>query len=96
MTGVADVALTDHGHPASGRMFFDEQGRFVTFEAMRYKEDDGQYTLLPWHTPATEWGERGGLSFPCAGGYTVMPDGKLTYGDFNIVAVEYNRPGDTV
>ncbi|MBP6015553.1 MAG: hypothetical protein KA586_02450 [Candidatus Promineofilum sp.] len=93
----ADVALTDHGRTASGRMFFDEQGRFVTFEAMRYKEDDGQYTLLPWHTPATEWGERGGLKLPVRGEvYWVMPDGKLTYGDFNIVAVEYNRPGDTV
>lgn len=93
----ADVALTDHDHTASGRMFFDEQGRFVTFEAMRYKEDNGQYTWLPWHTPASEWGMRGGLNIPTRGEvYWLMPEGKLTYGDFNIVEAAYNRPGDAI
>lgn len=91
----ADVTLTDHGRTASGRMFFDELGRPTTFEAMRYKEDKGTYTLLPWHTPIFEWGERGGLNIPVRGEvYWVMPQGKLTYGDFNIVAVEHKWSSD--
>lgn len=93
----AEVSLTDQGRTASGRMFFDELGRPLTFETMRYKEDKGEYTLLPWHTPAMEWGQRGGLNIPVRGEvYWLMPEGKLTYGEFKIVAVEYNRPGDAV
>jgi hypothetical protein len=93
----ADVTLTDHGRTAGGRMFFDDLGRPTTFEAMRYKEDNGTYRLLPWHTPHTEYGARGGLNIPVRGEvYWVMPEGKLTYGDFSIVEVEYNRPGDDV
>lgn len=91
----ADVALTDHGRTASGRMFFDEMGRPLTFEAMRYQGKNGEYTLLPWHTPNLEYGLRDGLNIPVHGEvYWVEPEGKLTYGDFKIVAVEYNRPGD--
>lgn len=93
----ADVALTDHGRTVSGRMFFDEQGRPLTFESMRYQEKRGEYTLLPWHTPNREYGARGGLNIPVRGEvYWVMPEGKLTYGDFNIVDVAYNQPGDTL
>lgn len=94
----ADVALTDHGRTAGGRMFFDDLGRPTTFEALRYREDKGTYTLLPWHTPMSEWGERGGLNIPTRGGvYWIMIDGqKLTYGDFNIVSVEYNRADDDI
>jgi hypothetical protein len=91
----ADVALTDHGRTAGGRMFFDDLGRPTTFEAMRYKEDNGTYTLLPWHTPHHEYSERGGLNIPVRGEvYWVMPEGKLTYGDFSIVEVAYNRPDE--
>jgi hypothetical protein len=91
----ADVALTDHGRTASGRMFFDDLGRPTTFETMRYKEDNGQYTLLPWHTPHHEYGVRSGLNIPVRGEvYWIMPEGKLTYGDFSIVEVAYNRPDD--
>lgn len=93
----ADVTLTDHGRTAGGRMFIDELGRPVSFETMRYKEDKGEYTLLPWHTPSTDWGYSGGLNLPLRGEvYWLMPEGKLTYGDFKIAAVEYNRPGETV
>lgn len=93
----ADVALTDHGRTASGRMFFDELGRPVTFETMRYREDKGEYTFLPWHTLSTEWGQRGGLNIPVRGEvYWLMPEGKLTYGDFAVAAVEYNRPANAV
>lgn len=89
----ADVTLTDHGRAATGRMFFDALGRPTTFEAMRYKENSGTYTLLPWHTPHHAYGERGGLNIPVRGEvYWVMPEGKLTYGDFTIVDVAYNLP----
>lgn len=93
----ADVALTDHGHTVSGRMFFDDLGRPFNFETMRYKEDKGEYAWLPWHTSSVEWGERGGLNIPVRNDVCwIMPEGKYTYGDFRIVAVEYNRTGDTI
>lgn len=93
----ADVELTDHGRTASGRMFFDELGRPTTFETMRHYENKGEFTLRPWHTPAIEWGDRGGLNIPVRSEVCwILPEGKLTYGDFSIVAVEYNRPGDTI
>lgn len=93
----ADVTLTDQGRTASGRMFFDELGRPVTFEAMRYQGNGGEYRLLPWHTPNLDYGVRGGLNIPVHGEvYWVQPEGKLTYGDFKIVSVAYNRPGDAV
>lgn len=91
----ADVALTDHGRTVSGRMFFDDLGRPRTFETMRYREKNGEYVLTPWHTPNLEYGQRGGLNIPVRGQvYWLMPEGKLTYGDFNIIEVAYNRPGD--
>ena len=93
----ADVALTDHGRTVSGRMFFDDLGRPTTFEAMRYREMNGEYVLAPWHTPNLEYGQRGGLNIPVRGEvYWIMPEGKLTYGDFKIIEVEYNRPGDEI
>jgi hypothetical protein len=93
----ADVTLSDHGRTASGRMVFDELGRPVTFETMRYREMNSEYVLAPWHTPNLEYGERGGLNIPVRGQvYWDMPEGKLVYGDFRIVEVVYNRPGDAL
>jgi hypothetical protein len=93
----ADVSLTDHGRSVSGRMFFDELGRPATFETMRYWETNGEFILTPWHTPIMEWGRRGGLNIPVRGQvYWELPEGKLTYGDFTIVEVIYNQPGDAV
>lgn len=93
----ANVTLTDHGRTATGRMFFDELGRPTTFETMRYMGNNGTYTLLPWHTPNLEYGVRGGLNIPIRGEVCwIMPEGVLTYGDFRIVEVVYNRPGDDI
>lgn len=93
----ADVAMTDHGRTVSGRMFFDDHGRPTTFEAMRYREVNGDYVWLPWHTPTLEYGLRGGLNIPVRGEvFWRMPEGDLTYGDFEIVEVEYNRPGESL
>lgn len=93
----ADVAMTDHGRTVSGRMFFDDLGQPTTFNAMRYMGVGDTYVLTPWHTPNLEYDVRDGLNIPVRG--TVgwdLPDGELTYGDFTIVSVEYNRPGDAV
>ena len=93
----ADVSLSDHARTASGRMFFDDLGRPTTFETMRYMGVDGGYRLTPWHTPHMEWGERGGLNIPVRGEVLwLLPEGPLTYGDFHIEGVAYNRPGDTL
>jgi hypothetical protein len=93
----ADVSLTDHGRTVSGRMRFDDDGRPVTFEAMRYRGAGDDYILTPWQTPNLEYGVRGGLNIPVHGLVKwILPEGDLVYGDFTIDAAEYNRPGDTV
>lgn len=91
----ADVAFTDHGRTVSGRMTFDDSGRPVTFEAMRYKGENDQFELQPWRAHNLEFGVRDGFSIPVRSTVTwLLPEGELTYGDFLIEAVEYNRPGD--
>ncbi|MBP6788848.1 MAG: hypothetical protein KA170_14750 [Candidatus Promineofilum sp.] len=95
--GSADVTLSDHGRTASGRMFFDDLGRPTTFETMRYMGIAGGYRLTPWHTPHMEWDKRDGLNIPVRGEVSWgLPEGMLTYGDFHIDAVAYNRPGDAL
>jgi hypothetical protein len=91
----AKVTFTDQGRTVSGRMSFDELGRPVTFETMRYKGENDQFELLPWQTRNHEYGRRDGLNLPIRSTATwLLPDGDLTYGDFTIDEVAYNRLGD--
>ena len=90
----ADVALSDHGRIASGRVMFDEQGRPTSFETMRYMEAGGEYTLQPWRVVNREFGPRDGLNIPVRCDVSwILSEGLLTYGEFHIVEVAYNRPG---
>lgn len=91
----ADVAFTDHGRTVSGRMTFDNEGRPLLFETMRYKGENDRFELLPWQTRNLEFDHRDGLMIPVRSTATwLMPGGDLTYGDFTIDEVAYNRPGD--
>ncbi len=93
----ADVAFTDHSRTVSGRMTFDELGRPMRFETTRYMEREGGYVLTPWRATNLEYGRRGGLNIPVRSQASwTLPEGELTYGDFNIVEAAYNRPGEVI
>lgn len=91
----ADVAFTDHGRTVSGRMTFDDQGRPLTFETMRYMGENDKFERMPWLARNHEYGLRDGLNIPVRSTATwLLPEGELTYGDFSIDEVAYNRPSD--
>lgn len=93
----ADVTLTDHGRRATGRMFFDDLGRPTLFQTTRYREVNGHYSPETWSARTTEYGQRGGLNIGTrAQAIWNLAAGDLEYGDFEIVEVAYNRPGESL
>ena len=89
----ADVTLRDHGKTVTGRMFFDDKGRLLSFVAQRYGEFDGTYSLNTWATPTTEYGEMAGLKLPMRGqGVWQLERGDFAYIDVQVKSIEYNVP----
>lgn len=89
----ADVTFSDAGEQVSGRFYFDDEGRVLSFIADRYAEHDGSYRLATWATPMTEYGMFEGLRVPCVGrGIWQLPEGDLTYIKLRVTDVAYNVP----
>ncbi len=89
----ADVTLHDNGKSVSGRMYFDDAGRLLSFHARRYGEFNGQYAIQTWTTPTTEYGRFCDLRLPVAGlGVWQLPEGDFPYVDVHLTSVEYNQP----
>ncbi len=87
----AEVTFSDHGKSVSARMAFDDVGRLTNFFAERYRELEGEFSLDPWSTPITGYGERAGLNLPVRGqAVWHLPAGDLPYADLEITEVEYN------
>jgi hypothetical protein len=89
----ADVTLHDSGESVTGRMYFDDAGRLLTFVAQRYGEFNGGYSMNTWTTPVTEYGLLAGLRLPVTGlGVWQLPHGDFPYIDVRVTHVEYNQP----
>lgn len=87
----ARVTFSDGGKSVSARMFFDSAGRLTNFSAMRYREIDGEFSLDPWSTPMTGYGEFAGLRLPASGqAVWHLPAGDLPYADLEITEIAYN------
>lgn len=87
----ARVTLNDHGNSVSATMFFDERGRLTNFTTMRYREIEGDFSLDPWSTPITGYGQLAGLNLPVSGqAVWNLPSGDLLYADLEITEIEYN------
>ncbi len=85
----ADVTFTYGGKSVQARMYFDDEGRLLTFIAQRYRE----HTLDTWATPVTQYGTFGGLRVPIAGwGVWYLPEGDLPYIKVDITEIHYNQP----
>lgn len=77
----------------TGRMYFDDDGRLLTFTAQRYGQFDGTYLVRTWSTPMTEFGVFNGLRVPIAGiGVWQLPEGDLPYVKVRVTRIEYNQP----
>ena len=87
----AQVVFSDRGETVSGTMFFDEEGRVTNFTTLRYREIDGNFSLDPWSTPITDYGQRAGLNLP-VGGKAVwnLESGDFTYVELEITEIGYN------
>lgn len=89
----ADVTFQDQGMQVTGRMYFDDDGRLLTFTAQRYGQFDGKYLVRTWATPMTEFGVFNGLRVPIAGiGVWQLPEGDLPYVKVRVTRIEYNQP----
>lgn len=89
----ADVTFEDSGKRVTGRMYFDDVGRLLTFIAQRSGEHQGHYSMHPWTTPTTEYGVLGGLNLPISGlGVWRLPSGDFTYIDVRVTEIQYNLP----
>ena len=86
-----NVTFSDYGKSVTAQLFIDEVGRLTNITAMRYREAGGDFTLDPWSTPITRYGEMAGLNLPI-GGQAVwnLPSGDLTYVDLEITDIIYD------
>jgi hypothetical protein len=88
----ANLTLSDGGQTVSAQMRFDAAGRPVNFNALRYGDFEGEYSLQSWSVPMILFEERSGLNIPVRGMVTWnLPSGDLPYYEWNISEVEYNR-----
>lgn len=89
----ADITLHDNGKSVTGRMYFDDAGRLLTFTAQRYGAFNGRYSINTWTTPTTAYGVFCGLHLPVVGmGVWQLTTGDLPYVDIRLTSVEYNQP----
>lgn len=89
----AQVSFHDCGKSVSARMHFDGEGRVTDFNALRYREAGGTFSLDPWSTPITGYGRFAGLRLPVRGkAVWNLPSGDLEYAVLEILEIEYNRP----
>lgn len=88
----AQVDLADKSQTVSARISFDAAGRPTNLNAQRYREVNGTYELHAWSVPMSVYEERAGLIIPVRGAVTWnLPAGDLSYYEWNITEVEYNR-----
>jgi hypothetical protein len=87
----AQFTYTGNGKTTSACLTFDEAGRPILFNALRYGEFNGSYQLAPWSVPLTRHEARAGLNLPVHGMVTWnLPGGNLPYYEWELGEVEYN------
>jgi len=76
---------------ASAVFYFDEAGNIVNMTADRYRTVDGTFSLDPWSTPITRYGEFHGIHVPTSGqGVWHLPAGDFSYIQLEITDIDYN------
>lgn len=86
-----DVTLFEGQKEVTGRMYFDDMGRLLTFVAERYAGANGNYELKTWSTPITEYAKMNDMMIPVAGiGVWQEPNGDFAYIQVRVSELEYN------
>lgn len=87
----AIATITYGGITDSGKFYFNPDGDVVSFEAMRYMNDNGKWHMRLWRIPVTEWATMNGVRVPVAG-KTIwkMPDGDFNWFEWRISHIEYD------
>jgi hypothetical protein len=89
----ADVTFTQGTQQVTARLYFDDDGRMLSFIASRYREQQGRYFLNTWAAPMTEYQPLAGLWLPVAGrGVWQLPEGDLPYIEIRVQDIAYNVP----
>ncbi len=88
--GAAQAAMTYGGVTVTGMFHFDAAGQVTRFEAQRYKESEGTYSLEDWIITMTAHRSAAGLVIPTKADVTW----RLAEGDFHwfsceVTAIEY-------
>jgi hypothetical protein len=78
---------------ASGIFKFNENGDILYYEAMRYGEFDGKYSLEKWHIDMTGYKSFNGIRIPNKSDVTwKLKSGDWTWLKLEITEIEYNKP----
>lgn len=89
----ADVTLHDGDNSVTGRMYFDDLGRMLSFEAERYGEFGGESVIRMWTTPMTEYALINDMNLPVAGaGVWLLPGADFAYIRVRVQELTYNEP----
>ena len=87
----ATATMSYKGITASGVFTFNEKGEVVHFEADRYGEFDGEYSLKTWSIPLSDYKEFNGIKIPTRGKVTwELEDGDFNWYNFEVITAEYN------
>ncbi|TYB94797.1 MAG: hypothetical protein FXF54_05590 [Kosmotoga sp.] len=86
------ATMSFEGTTASGIFSFSDEGYVTNFEAERYKETDGEYSLETWSVNMYEYKNMHGYMIPTKGKVTwKLDDGDFTWFRFEITDIEYNK-----
>ena len=87
----AKATLNCGNKAVSGKFIYNDEGDMIDFQGQRYMDTGKDAVLLPWHTPATGYGERGGCRIPVKGSAVwTLDGGDFTYIDVEITSLAYN------
>ncbi len=89
----AKATMSYQGETASAVFHFDPEGRFVTMTADRYMGLDKGFSLEPWATPITGYGEFQGVRVASQGeAVWRLKTGDFPYIQVKVTEIEYNKP----
>lgn len=88
-----EATFSNAGQTVAAVLSFDDEANLIDFQSDdRYQRADGKsYARYRWSTPLREYRRYGGYRLASRGdAIWDMPFGPLVYGEFELIAVEYN------
>ena len=87
----AKATMTYGGISASGIYTFNDEGQVISFEAKRYGEFNGEFSLETWLVSVGEYKEFNGINIPSKGNVTWrLETGDFNWFNFELTDIEYN------